>query len=208
MGPASAAQVFWIPPIYTVEWGMDWNLLFQYAIGLFLFGGKAKVLVDVIFDFLKAQVNKICFSVQIPGVGRVFIDFSKYTWDDEFFDTVRDKIKMKISAKESDARQIKLDYKSKLQGASTEGERSKIMEAYHGEMKGLTTKTVEEIKTFYPEIWKSTLSRFKDEALAEKWLENNVKAEVVTSKNGSAPVVNMTETVNSLSTLPTNTSTS
>ena len=204
MEPASAAQVFWIPPIWTPEWGFHWDQLFNYFLGIFLFGGQAKAFVDVFFDFLKALVNKIHFTMTLPVFGKIYIDFSKYTWDDEFFDYVKDKVKMKIAAKESDAKNIKLKYKPLVEDPSlTPEERDALMLKYHEELKVLTTKTVEEIKTFHPEIWTSALSRFKDEGLATIFLENNVKAGVVANKNGSATIVSMTDTVKNLSTTST-----
>jgi hypothetical protein len=200
MEPTLAANSHWLPIIYSQEWGVHWDSIGNYALFLFFLGGHVKGLIDRVFDVLKALVNKIHFSFKLPIIGTVYVDFSKYTWDDDFFDYVRDKMKMKVAAKESEARKIKLKYKTQFEDPknSDAETQAKLLDEYHEEINGLTKTTIGEMKTFYPDIWRAAVARFKDEALAENWLEQHVKAEVVERKNGSTPAISMTETITTI----------
>lgn len=196
MSPESAAEIFIIPPIWTPEWGFHWNMVFKYLVSLYFFGGHAKDGIDTLVRFCKTQVNKIQFDLPTP-VGVIRIDFSKYAWDDEFFDYLGNLAKMKINAKESAAKKLKVEYIAKMQspGADTK----KLHEEYQDELEKLTDEVIDNIKEFDPQLFKAAITRFGHEK-AEEYIRNHVKSSVVEKKNGTAERVSMTATLKQLGT--------
>ena len=186
-----------LPPIWTPEWGMLWENLFNYVVFLGFTGGHIRDSITTFFVFVKAQVNKIQFSIPLPGGKSIRIDFSKYAWDDKFFDDLKGLVMLKVDAKEKEAKKIKLKHQKALKAATTEEDREKVMDEYEKELDGLADAALADVKTFNPQLFKATITRFgKDRA--EEYIRNTIHASVVQRKNGTAERVSMTATIKNL----------
>lgn len=181
----------WLPLIWSPEWGWHYDSIFNYVVVIGFTGKHIYKIIDWVFNFLKVQVNKIQFNL-----GPFRIDFSAYAWDDMAFDYLRDLVKMKVSAKQADAKVIKLKYHKKLQAASTDEEIEAIHQDCRAELEALTNETIESIKTFDPQLWQATITRYQnDEKKAAEVLKSHVKAEVYERKNGSEHTISMSKAV-------------
>jgi len=200
MDPGSAAQTFWLPPVWSPEWGFHWETVFNYCLGLFLFGGPLKGIVNGVFDWLRTAVNKIHLTIPLPFGHSYYLDMAQVTWDDELIETFRSRTLSLVSSRENEAKRVKLRYKPQLEAANTPEEREEILQKCYEELEDVTTATVNDFKEIYPELWRSAMSQFQDPEKVVKFLKTKIKASVVERKNGSTHHVSMTKAIEATNT--------
>ena len=186
--PALAANTHWLPLIYSQDWGFHWDAIFNYVLVLGLTGKTLIRSIDGLFDLIRKLVNRI----QIPAWG---IDFSNYYWDDAIIEYLRSFAKTQVAAKQSEAKTIKLEYDHKIADAPDRETALKLHAECREKLQELTELSVDEIKIFDPVLWKSVLTRCKDEQEAKHLVATHLKAEVLERKNGSDETVSLTRAV-------------